>query len=440
MLNQFSRTELLFGKEAMEKHNEEKITFEKMMLIQKSLAIMVKEKEQIIQSQKLLIEEKDNEINRLKDMNKSTEKKPEEIYKLSQKVNISDIQELKHQFDVEKLSLTELINTLKNDICKKNELIEKLNKELDISRNNLELERKLNIKYFEINSPLLKLNTDKIRVDYHRISCENVSIKVKLYNLEEKFDLITKDNELLLKEKENMEKNLQEKNNFYQNILSKMKNSYDKLVKNLTKISNNYHESTKKIMELSKFKINKEKEIKELNITNTVLEKENMTLKSENEAMRKRIQTNEYQINSLKNEIKDLEKTIAENKFSKKVFFVSYTYLSVPMNGNITIEKDVNGNFYFIIENRTSTRKLSFLDVDVTIDPNYKNKIIVNLLKAKIKEEYTTSEAKILVDTFNEFKKKVIELTDIGSETKSLHETNEKINKAQQKLNNFFNI
>lgn len=424
----------------MEKNNEEKITLEKMMLIQKSLAIMVKEKEQIIQSQKLLIEEKDNEINRLKDMNKSTEKKPEEIYKLSQKVNISDIQELKHLFDVEKLSLTELINTLKNDICKKNELIEKLNKELDISRNNLELERKLNIKYFEINSPLLKLNTDKIRVDYHRISCENVSIKVKLYNLEEKFDLITKDNELLLKEKENMEKNLQEKNNFYQNILSKMKNSYDKLVKNLTKISNNYHESTKKIMELSKFKINKEKEIKELNITNTVLEKENMTLKSENEAMRKRIQTNEYQINSLKNEIKDLEKTIAENKFSKKVFFVSYTYLSVPMNGNITIEKDVNGNFYFIIENRTSTRKLSFLDVDVTIDPNYKNKIIVNLLKAKIKEEYTTSEAKILVDTFNEFKKKVIELTDIGSETKSLHETNEKINKAQQKLNNFFNI
>ena len=424
----------------MEKNNEEKITLEKMMLIQKSLAIMVKEKEQIIQSQKLLIEEKDNEINRLKDMNKSTEKKPEEIYKLSQKVNISDIQELKHQFDVEKLSLTELINTLKNDICKKNELIEKLNKELDISRNNLELERKLNIKYFEINSPLLKLNTDKIRVDYHRISCENVSIKVKLYNLEEKFDLITKDNELLLKEKENMEKNLQEKNNFYQNILSKMKNSYDKLVKNLTKISNNYHESTKKIMELSKFKINKEKEIKELNITNTVLEKENMTLKSENEAMRKRIQTNEYQINSLKNEIKDLEKTIAENKFSKKVFFVSYTYLSVPMNGNITIEKDVNGNFYFIIENRTSTRKLSFLYVDVTIDHNYKNKIILILIKAKIKEEYTTSEAKILVDTFNEFKKKVIELTDIGSETKSLHETNEKINKAQQKLNNFFNI
>ena len=195
----------------------------------------------------------------------------------------------------------------------------------------------------------------------------------------------------------------------------------------MSKISNKYHDSTKKIIELSKYKTNKEKEIKELNITNTTLEKENMTLKAENEGMRKRIQTNEYQINSLKNEIKDLEKTIAENKFSKRVFFVSYTYLSVPMNGNITIEKDSNG-------------RLSFLDVDVTIDPNYKNKIIVNLLKHKIKEEYTTSEAKVLVETFNEFKKKVIEMSDVGSETKSLHDKNEKINKAQQRLNNFFKI
>ena len=110
------------------------------------------------------------------------------------------------------------------------------------------------------------------------------------------------------------------------------------------------------------------------------------------------------------------------------------------MNGNITIEKDANGNFYFIIENRTSKRKFSFLDVEVTIDPNYKNKIIINILKDKIKEEYTTSEAKVLVETFNEFKKKVIELSDADSETKSLNEANEKINRAQQGINNFFNV
>ena len=424
----------------MEKNNEEKISIEKMLLIQKSLAIMVKEKQQIIQSQKKEIEEKDKEITKLKEKHKSSEKKPEEIYKFSQKINISDINELKQKYDSDKLSLSELIKSLKSDITKKNELIEQLNKELDISRTNLELERKLNIKYFDLSSPLFKSNTDKIRVDYYRITCENVSMRVKLLNLEEKIELISKNNESLIKEKESLEKNIKEKNEFYQNLMKKMKNSYDKLVKNLSKLSKNYHESTKKIMELSKYKLNKENEIKELNITNTVLEKENLTLKAENEGMRKRIQTNEYQINSLKNEIKDLEKTIAENKFSKRVFFVSYTYLSVPMSGNITIEKDIKGNFNFIIENRTSTRKMSFLDVDVTIDPNYKNKIIVNLLKAKIKEEYITSEAKVLVETFNEFKKKVIELTDVGSENKSLHGANEKIIEAQQKINNLFNI
>ena len=424
----------------MEKNDEEKLSIEKMMLIQKSLAIMVKEKEQIIQSQKKELEEKEKEIKRLEAKNKSLDKKPEENFNFSKKINISDIKELKQKFELDKLSFSDLINNLKSDINKKNILIEELNKELNTSRINLEKERKLNMKYFDLNSPLLKLNADKIRIDYHRISCENVSIKLQLLNLEEKNDIITKNNDILLKEKEELEKNIHEKNIYYQNILKKLKNSYDNLVENLAKISQNYHESTKKVLELSNHNSNKEKEIKELNITNTVLEKENLTLKAENEGMRKRIQTNEYQINSLKNEIKDLEKTIAENKFSKRVFFVSYTYLSVPMNGNITIDKDTSGNFWFIIENRTSTRKLSFLDVDVTIDPNYKNKIIVNLLKDKIKEEYITSEAKVLVDTFNEFKKKVIESSDIDSETKSIHETNEKINKAQQKINNFFNI
>ena len=422
----------------MENNNEEKITIEKMMLIQKSLAIMVKEKEKMIQSQKKELEEKDKEINKLKELNSNKNKfdvkMPEEVFKFSKNINISDIKELKQHYDSEKLFLSDLISTLKKDLEKKNELIEEMNKELDISRNNLELEKKLNMKYFQINSPLLKLNSDKLKIDYHRISCENISLKLKLLNSDEKLDVLTKNNETLIQEKENIEKNLQEKNKFYQNILKKMKNSYDKLIQNMSKISTKYHGSTKKIMELSKYKINKEKEIKELNITNTTLEKENTTLKAENEGMRKRIQTNEYQINSLKNEIKDLEKTIADNKFSKRVFFVSYTYLSVPMNGNITLEKDSNGDYVFIIENRTSTRRVSFLDVDVTIDPNYKNKIIVNLLKYKIKEEYTTSEAKILVETFNEFKKKVIEMSD------NLRDKNEKFNKAQQRLNNFFNI
>ena len=141
---------------------------------------MVKEKEQIIQSQKKELEEKDKEISRLKDLNKSTEKKNEENLKFSSKINISDINELKQKFDSDKIILSDHINILKCDLEKKNELIEKLNKELDTSRTNLELERKLNIKYFDLNYPLFKLSTDKIRVEYHKVSCENVSIKMQL--------------------------------------------------------------------------------------------------------------------------------------------------------------------------------------------------------------------------------------------------------------------
>ena len=200
----------------------------------------------MIQSHKKEIEKKDKEINRLKELstnkNKLSDKKPEEIFKFSKNINISDIKELKQHYDSEKLFLSDLIETLKKDIEKKNELIEEMNKELDISRTNLELEKKLNMNYFQLNSPLLKLNTDKLKIDYHRISCENISLKLKLLDSEEKLDFLTKNNESLIQEKENIEKNIKEKNNFYQNILKKMKNSYDKLIQNMSKISNKNHE------------------------------------------------------------------------------------------------------------------------------------------------------------------------------------------------------
>ena len=90
-------------------NKDDKLIIEKMMLVQKSLAIMVKEKEQIIQSQKKELEEKDKEISRLKDLNKSTEKKNEENLKFSSKINISDINELKQKFDSDKIILSDHI-------------------------------------------------------------------------------------------------------------------------------------------------------------------------------------------------------------------------------------------------------------------------------------------------------------------------------------------
>ena len=146
-----------------------------------------------------------------------------------------------------------------------------------------------------------------------------------------------------------------------------------------------------------------------------------------NDGIKKRLQTYEYEVNSLKKEIKELQKTISENKFSKRVFYVEYSYMGVSMNGNITIEKDFKNNYNFIIENRTTTRKFSFLDIDIFPDKTNPKKITIKFNKLNTQEEYYTSEAKILLENFKEFKKRVIEVSDITSDVKSQAETDKKV-------------
>ena len=55
--------------------------------------------------------------------NKLDARKPEEVFKFSKNINITDIKELKQHYDSEKLFLSDLISTLKKDIEKKNVLI-----------------------------------------------------------------------------------------------------------------------------------------------------------------------------------------------------------------------------------------------------------------------------------------------------------------------------
>ena len=114
--------------------------------------------------------------------------------------------------------------------------------------------------------------------------------------------------------------------------------------------------------------------------------------------------------------------------------------MGVSMNGNITIEKDLKNNYNFIIENRTTTRKFSFLDIDIFGDKTNPKKIIIKFYKLNTQEEYYTSEAKILLDNFKEFKKRVIEVSDITSDAKSQAETDKKVYSTEKKLNNFLNI
>ena len=411
---------------------------EKLILFQKSIALVVKKKEQIITQLQNQLQEKENEIIKLKEENKSIEQKKEEIFKVSEFTNISGISEIKIQFEKEQKNLNETIRLLKQNLEKKNEMILKLNEELENSRNQLELERKLNQKYFSFRNNYS--TQEKIDLNLHKISSENTSLKANQLNLEDNIINLKEENKKLIEDKKELEKNLEEiKNNSSKNFLL-LKESYDRLIKDFLKVSESLYNSKKYLSECSNENINYKNDIKTLQLNIQNLEKENIDIKSENDGIKKRLQTYEYEFDSLKKEIKELQKTISENKFSKRVFYVEYSYMGVSMNGNITIEKDFKNNYNFIIENRTTTRKFSFLDIDIFPDKTNPKKITIKFNKLNTQEEYYTSEAKILLENFKEFKKRVIEVSDITSDVKSQAETDKKVISTEKKLNNFLNI
>ena len=88
---------------------------EKLILFQKSIALVVKKKEQIITQLQNQLQEKENEIIKLKEENKSIEQKKEEIFKVSEFTNISGISEIKIQFEKEQKNLNETIRLLKKN-------------------------------------------------------------------------------------------------------------------------------------------------------------------------------------------------------------------------------------------------------------------------------------------------------------------------------------
>ena len=92
---------------------------EKLILFQKSIALVVKKKEQIITQLQNQLQEKENEIIKLKEENKSIEQKKEEIFKVSEFTNISGISEIKIQFEKEQKNLNETIRLLKQNLEKK---------------------------------------------------------------------------------------------------------------------------------------------------------------------------------------------------------------------------------------------------------------------------------------------------------------------------------
>ena len=75
------------------------------------------------------------------------------------------------------------------------------------------------------------------------------------------------------------------------------------------------------------------------------------------------------EISNLNKKLENSESKILDIKLSKQIFKVRYIYLTMAMEGVLIMKKDeLDNEYYFIIENVLTTRKYSFLNVDLIRD------------------------------------------------------------------------
>ena len=414
-------------------NNIENSNQEKLLLIQRKLALMVKEKEKEINDLKLELIEKDKEIKKLRESNNSI--KNNEIAKINSLINNnSDFAEIKKNFDKENNILKEEILKYQNEILNKNEIINKLNDELNSTRNLLENERKNNMKFLYFQNK----NEETLREKFNKMTNDITIFQNNEENYNNKILFLEKENQKIKEEKNFIEKNFEDSEINNKNIIFNLQNSYSIILNDYQKLSEIFDKKQKELSDISSEKINIQKDLKNYQNNFITIQKENINLKSENDGYKKRLNTYEYEVDSLKKEIKNLEEIIKQNRFSNRIFKVNYIYMGMTLTAIIILEKEKNNKYVFKIENRTSTRKFNLLDLEINQIDN--NKIVIKFLKDNTQEEYTTKEAKIICENFYDFKQKVIEVSDAISEAKSLAENEEKIAKTREKLNNFLNM
>jgi chromosome segregation protein len=367
---------------------------------------------------------------------KSLERKNDEMYKNVTTGNISDLNELKKQFDKDTLMLNELIKTLKNGINEKNENLQKLTEELNLTKNLLEEEKKKNENLSNINNS--KFDPKSTEIQFYKISTENSSLKTKLMNCEEKIEKLFESSEKLKNEKLEIEKSLKNSLDLVKSELNFKNNSYKILLKDYQNTNATLTHSQEEL-EKSKYfqmKYEKEKLINETKMRN--LENEIINYQTESDGLKTRLKSNEIEIENNRKKIKELESRVADIKLSKQIFDVTYFYMRMQIPGRIIMQREGN-SFSFSIENRTSTRKYSFLDIEIRKDANDPNKIIIKFIKENSEEEYYSNDVIKIIEIYEDFKKKTIESSDfttIKKEDKT--NTGKKAQIAQEKLKNLF--
>jgi len=386
----------------------------------KKLAQMVKDTQnkcnETIMTLKEEIEKKDEENMSLKEKFKNLEKSNNDVLKNIAKGKISEVSEVQKQYENEILVNKELNKTYSNTIKEKNQEISKFSEEVIYLRNLLEEEKKKS--EFYLTNMKHKLELKSSDVEIYKLMTENSALKTKLINLEENLDKKADTIEKIKEELSNSVKNYTDSIDNLKIELSLKEKSYSTLIKdyhNTASILNNIEIE----LEKNKFLTKKlENDLQEMKLKRSFLDKENMELKAENESMKTKLKGKDCEVDILAKKLKETELKALDYKLSKQIFNVRYNYLKMPMDGSFIMKKEDN-NYYFVIENKTSTRIFTFLEVDLRGDNNDPNKIFVRFLKDNKEEEYYYQDINNITDYFEDFRRKAIEVSSMYLDSKS---------------------
>jgi hypothetical protein len=401
------------------------------------LALMIKDNKEKLKELTELNNKKDEEIRQYIEKLKTLERRNDDAYKNVATNNISDINEIKNSNEKEKLVLNELIKTLKNNLNEKNQDVQKSREDINELRLLLEEERKKNDTITTIN--LAKFDAKSIEVQFYKLSTENSSLRTKLANAEEKLEKILEQNEKLKAEKLENEKINKQNSDLINSELSTKNGSLKTLLKDYYNTTKTLNLNLDDLNKAKFFNRKYEDDIASLQKKLRSQENELVDLRVENESMRTRIKGNDAELENTRRKLKEYENKISEIRLSKQVFDVTYYYMnSVSMVGKFIMMRE-GEKFVFIIENRTSSRKLSFVDIDLRRDLKDPAKLYVRFVKDNTEEEYYSGELNKIFEYFEDFRKKSIELST-ETEMRSKQESKENEKKVNAKLKDIFKI
>ena len=411
----------------------------------KKLAQMVKDTQTRYQEEITNIKEeltkRDEEIKDLKEKLKSSEKSNNHIFKNLAKGNVSELTDLQKQYEKEILVNKELIKTYSNTIKEKNQEISKFSEEVIYLRGLNEEEKKKSEFYLMNIKHKLELKSQDVEI--YKLMTENSSLKTKLINLEENLEKKSEIIEKLNEEITSSAKNLIDNIDSLKIDLTLKEKSYTILIKDYHSTAGILH-NIQEDLEKCRFMNKKaDSDLEEMKFKYNNTEKEVIELKIENENLKTKIKGKECEVDILHRKLKDTESMALEYKLSKQIFNVRYNYLKMYMDGMIIMKKEDN-YFYFLIENKTSTRTFTFLDVDLRRDFNDPLKFFVRFLKENKEEEYYYNDVNKIFDFFEDFRRKTIENSEIYQEneskiveTKQNNENKKKV-VVHKKINNLF--